>query len=132
MGFDEFLGEVQDRAKLDSAEAALRCTRATFETLAERLAGGEPENIAAQLPVPLAAFLYRKGDGERFSWKEFIHRVSEREGVDGPAAAYHARVVFEVLKEAISPGEFEDMKAQLPDEFEALLESGSTGRMGTA
>jgi uncharacterized protein (DUF2267 family) len=132
MRFDEFVGEVQNRARLSSADDALRCTRATLETLGERLAGGQPESLGSQLPESLAEYLASGGRGERFSPQEFIARVSKRENVDGSRAAYHARVVFEVLREAVSPGEFNDLEAQLPDEYDPLLDSGSEGRMGTA
>jgi len=132
MNYSEFLGQVQNRARLSSTAEALLCTRATFETLCERLAGGEPKDIASQLPVELAGLLCEEGKGERFSRREFIERIGTREGVDPETAAYHARVVFEVLREAVSPGEFEDIRAQLPEDFDGLLESGSLGKMGTA
>lgn len=38
-------------------------------------------------------------------------------------------MVIEVLGEAISPGEMNDIRAQLPEEFAPLFEAGSTGRM---
>ncbi len=50
MKHDEFIGQMQYRARLSSRGAAERATRATLETLAERLAGGEARDLAAQLP----------------------------------------------------------------------------------
>ena len=38
--YDEFIGQVQHRAQLGSHAEAERATRATLETLAERLVGG--------------------------------------------------------------------------------------------
>jgi uncharacterized protein (DUF2267 family) len=52
MKHDAFIGQVQHHARLDSRGAAERATRATLETLAERLAGGEANDLAAQLPLP--------------------------------------------------------------------------------
>lgn len=50
MDHDEFIGQVQHRARLSSRGDAQTAVRATLETLAERLAGGEPSDLAAQLP----------------------------------------------------------------------------------
>jgi len=51
--YDEFLGQVQNRAQLRSRGAAERVTCATLQTLGERLAGGEAKDFAFQFPVPL-------------------------------------------------------------------------------
>ncbi|SRR6266851_4822569 len=134
MKHDEFIGQVQHRARLSSRGAAERATRATLETLAERLAGGEAKDLAAQLPPELAEHL-RGGwsaMGERFSLDEFFRRVSQREGADLPDAVFHARAVIEVLSEAVSQGEMDDVRAQLPAEFNRLFEAGSAGQMPAA
>ncbi len=134
MKHDEFIGQVQHRARLSSRGAAERATRATLEILAERLAGGEAKDLAAQLPPELAEHL-RGGwsaMGERFSLEEFFRRVSQREGVDLPEAVFHARAVIEVLSEAVSQGEMDDVRAQLPAEFNRLFEAGSAGQMPAA
>ena len=57
MKYDEFIGQVRHRARLSSHAEAERATRATLETLAERLAGGEAHDLAAQLPPELARSL---------------------------------------------------------------------------
>lgn len=131
MQHDEFIGQVQNRARLSSRGDAELATRATLETLAERLAGGEPFNAAAQLPRGIAEYLRHEyaGSGERFSLDEFFRRVSQRESVGLPDAVHHARVVIEVLSEAISSGEINDIRSQLPSEFDPLFEAGSQGRM---
>ena len=134
MKHDEFIGQVQHRARLSSRGAAERATRATLETLAERLAGGEAKDLAAQLPLEIAEHLRGQWSalGERFSLDEFFRRVSLREGIDLSDAVFHARAVIEVLSEAVSRGEMDDVRAQLPTEFDRLFESGSTGHMPEA
>jgi uncharacterized protein (DUF2267 family) len=134
MKHDEFIGQVQHHARLSSRGAAERATRATLETLAERLVGGEAKDLAAQLPQEIGIHLLGEwsATGERFSLDEFFRRVSLREGVDLPAAVFHARAVIEVLSEAVSQGEIDDVRAQLPAEFDRLFESGSTGHMPEA
>jgi uncharacterized protein (DUF2267 family) len=128
--FREFLGQVQSRAGLDSLDAALAATRATLETLSERLSGNEPDNLAAQLPEELARYLRQEKRGQRFSADEFFQRVSQRSGADLPFAVFQARVVVEVLGEAVSKGEIDDVRSQLPEDYQRIFESGSHGRMG--
>jgi uncharacterized protein (DUF2267 family) len=124
MQHDQFIGQVQHRAQLSSRGDAERAVRATLETLAERLTGGEAKDLAAQLPRELGEHLRRAtfDSSLHLSLREFYRRVAEREGVDVAKAAYHARVVVEVLGEAVSLGEMRDVRAQLPAEFDPLFE----------
>jgi uncharacterized protein (DUF2267 family) len=126
MKHDEFIGQVQHHARLASRGDAEVATRATLETLAERLAGGEANDLASQLPRGIAEYLRTgfAGEGMRFPVAEFFRRVGEREGVDLPKAMYHARAVIAVLYEAVSPGEMADIRAQLPAEYARLFEPG--------
>src|SRR5690348_1273489 len=107
MKYDEFIKHVQSVAQLDSREEAERATRATLETLAERIVGDEANNLAAQMPQELGEYLRgREGQvGEHFSLTEFYERVSRREGVEPTAVPHHVRAVFSVINAAVSPGE---------------------------
>ena len=129
MRYDEFIGQVQHRAVLGSHAEAERATRATLETLAERLAGGEARDLAAQLPPELAHFLQPPdaGIGTKLTLDEFFELVSEREGVDLPDATFHARVVIGVLTEAVSQGEIQDVRVQLPAAFAQLFNVANEG-----
>ncbi len=134
MTHDEFIGQVQARARLASRGEAERATRATLETLAERITDGAADNLAAQLPMEIGEHLRRRvtvgsPTGNPFGLDEFFDRVTERESVDAPAAAYHARVVLEVVNEATTGGLINKIREQLPDEFSPLFESGSTGSL---
>ncbi len=134
MKYDEFIKEVQDRGHMDSREEAEKATRATLEALAERLAGGEPHDLASQLPPELAQYLrYEKEETSNpLSLDEFFERVNERDpGVDLPRAAYHARVVVDVLEDAVTQGVMEHVRSQLPEEYGPLFEAGSQGEMDT-
>jgi uncharacterized protein (DUF2267 family) len=132
--YDEFIKEVQDRGHMESREEARRATRATLETLAERLAGGEPQDLASQLPPELAEYMRYEGEetGNPFSLDEFFEKVNERDpGTDLPKAAYHARVVVEVLRDAVSQGVIEHVRSQLRDEYDPLFQGSSQGEMST-
>jgi uncharacterized protein (DUF2267 family) len=135
MNYDHFVGQVQHRARLGSLGDAVGAIRGTLETLGERLSGGEAKDLAAQLPREIGYYLFRGAipfGGERFHYREFVERVANRERVDPPLAAYHSRVVMEVVGEAVSGGEIDDVADQLPADFAPLFagSSGSIRRLG--
>ena len=129
MKFDDFTGKVQNKAKLATKDEALSAIRATLETLAERTAGDEAKNLAAQLPEEIGRFLKGSQIVERFSLADFFDRVTEKEGVDKPVAVFHARAVIDVLQEAVSAGEITNLRSQLPDEWDPLFEMGAEGNL---
>lgn len=129
MQYEEIVGEVQNRAQLPSRGDAVRALQATLETLAERIHPGEAEDLAAQLPPELGKFLRDIDTTERFPVDEFFLRVAAKETADLPDAAFHARAVIDVLQEAVTTGEMEDVRAQLPDNYKPLFEAGSEGEM---
>ncbi len=119
--YDEFVKRVSEIAELGSREEAERAIKATFETLRERLAGNEPNNLAAQIPDELAAPLRGEGGRDNFSLDEFYRRVGEKEGVGQDEAIRHARAVALVLQEAVTTGEMDDIRDQLKPEYAELF-----------
>jgi len=129
MDYDEFVGEVHHRAQFASSGEAVRAIRATLQTLGERLFGNEADHLAAQLPEEIGTYLTMEEQKEAFPLDEFFQRVSDREEVDLPDATYHARVVIEVIEEAVTGNELDDVRAQLPAGYAPLFEAGSEGDM---
>lgn len=131
MKYDEFISQVCKRANIDSREAAERVVAATLETLGQRLAGGEPKDLASQLPPEIAKFLQQSdaGSGETFSMDEFFWRVSQREGVDLTEATFHARVILALLSESVTMGEIQNVQAQLPTDFAKLFDVQNEGSL---
>lgn len=129
MQHDEFIGQVQARARLSSRGEAETVTRAVLEALAARLAGGQPENLGGQLPPEIARHLEVDGEAEKLSLEEFFDHVGRECGSARPDAVHHSRVVLEVLAEAVGEGETGKVRQQLPEEFAPLFTSGSEGRM---
>jgi uncharacterized protein (DUF2267 family) len=119
---EEFLARVADRATVDR-DAAQAATEAVLATLAERIAGGEVDDLAAQLSDELRQALERARtrNAERMSLDEFVQRVAEREGVSREQAQEHVRAVFQTLREAVTGDEWADMTAELPDEYMPVL-----------
>jgi uncharacterized protein (DUF2267 family) len=127
MKYEEFIEQVQKRAHLASKSEAENATRAALETLAECISKEERYDAAAQLPKGLAMYLKHPflGSGKQpapsskgnVSLDEFFQRTSVREDVPLATARKHAQAVMSVLSDALSKGEFEDIRAQLPIEF---------------
>jgi uncharacterized protein (DUF2267 family) len=128
---EAFVGQVQNRAHLASQGAALLAIRATLVTLAERVGKEEAENLAAELPQEIGAYL-READidsPERFNAREFNLRVCRRDGADMSDAGNRVRVVLGVLRELVSSGEANHLMAILPPDIERLFWAASHARM---
>jgi uncharacterized protein (DUF2267 family) len=121
---DEFIRRIAQRAGVDE-ESAHRVAEAVLKTLAERIDGGEVDDLVFRLPVALHAPL-RQGKAEgsgvakRMSLPDFLARIRDREGMPVELAHAHARAVFLTLREAIGDDEFFDVTVQLPDEYSEL------------
>jgi uncharacterized protein (DUF2267 family) len=120
---EQFMTTVQQGASIPRDEAE-RATRATLQTLGERIARGEAGDLAGQLPPEVAPWVATDGDAEGFDVDEFLRRVADREGVDVPAAEPHARAVFDALGRLISDQELADLMAELPKDYTPLLPEG--------
>ncbi len=120
MKYDEFLDQVQKLAGLDRA-AAERVTTAVIETLGERLDRREREPLEAQLPRELKQALNRFPETRQYQVDEFFDRVAERAEIGVRNAMAQTRVVFDVMKEAVTPGDWSKMLIEMPDDYRVLL-----------
>ncbi|SCL28003.1 Uncharacterized conserved protein, DUF2267 family [Micromonospora rhizosphaerae] len=124
MNYDTFVDQVAQRTRT-SSERAVELTRATLETLSERLTGGEVLDLAAQLPKPLQLVLKPSPGTEaadRFGAAEFVARVGQRARLDENGARDAVRAVFTTLREAVSGGEFDDLVVQMPRDYREMVE----------
>jgi uncharacterized protein (DUF2267 family) len=132
--FDQFVELVRQRADvkasrrldgmpLTDTEMATILSRSTLQVLAQRISGGEARDIARQLPPDLDEALRPEHEqAEPFDLEVFVQRVADRALVEFDAARAGVRAVFQTLREAITGDEFEDVLAQLPREYTALLD----------
>ena len=123
---ERFLRRVYERAPVRDETAARRAAEAVLETLGERIAAGEVEDLLARLPVELHAPLRRGarnsgGKAEQMTLTEFLERIADREGVTLDEARDHARAVFLALRELAGDDEFFDVVAELPSEYVETL-----------
>lgn len=120
---DEFIEEVERRTGAASPEEARRIVEATLGTLGDRLGGGESRALASQLPRSLGDVLqaHVSEAAERFDLEGFFERVAERAGLDPARGEPATRAVIEVLEQAVSAGEIDDVRAALPAELHVLF-----------
>jgi uncharacterized protein (DUF2267 family) len=121
----QFFEAVMNRTGLDR-EGARAATYAVLETLAERVAGGEVDDLVMRLPLELhpplkAGRAASGGKATRMSREDFVARVAEREGVDRDTARDHTRAVFAVLRETLPDKEFHDLDSQLGSDYDVFL-----------
>lgn len=122
MDYESFLGEVKDRAELDTTEEADKVTRATLETLGERLPDEDQNRLAAHLPEKIAASVNAPEGQEIFPLHEFYERVQKREGVATEEAVRHARAVAATLQAAGPAGTVvHDLKERLQPNYQELF-----------
>jgi len=117
MKFDEFTGEVQHRLELPGTGETVRAIRATLLTLGQRLPEGNAEDLAASLPMEIKWYLTGAvhEHGQRFDWQKFVSRVSEIEETDPADAAYHARVIVDLVQTLVPESDFQQLRDSLPE-----------------
>jgi uncharacterized protein (DUF2267 family) len=120
-----FYKRVARRERLEREEA-WRATEAVLETLAERIAKGEVEDLLERLPLELRVPLKRGieqsgGKATKMSLEDFIDRVAVRAGVDHDLARDYARGVLATLREVVGEKEFVDIGSELPREYLTAL-----------
>lgn len=121
MLYEEFIKKVQDYAGLDNTDTAALVTRATLETISERLPRTHREHLAAQLPDELKQYLPRRPHMEYLLLEEFYRRVASRSDTSYQNGVKYAMAVARVLSEAVAPGELDDILSGLPDEYNELF-----------
>lgn len=122
---EEFLDAVAQRMGGDR-DRARRATESVLETLAERISGGEADDLAAFLPEELHRPIevgkgLSRGMARPLSLDDFLQRIANREGVEVQAAREDARAVFGVLREYLSEKELADLFAEVPDTYSVII-----------
>jgi uncharacterized protein (DUF2267 family) len=121
---DTFIAKVAEHATI-SEEAARRVAAGVFETLAERISGGEVDDLEALLPRELRDPLERGkahsgGHASRMSLDDFLERVGRRLGVTPLEARRAVEAVFATMRETLPHDEFADVIAELPYEYASV------------
>jgi uncharacterized protein (DUF2267 family) len=125
----EFYDRVEERAEFESEGEALAITHATLEAFSERISEGQARDLTEELPRPIAESLtHHHGNPAELSLAEFVERIGAHDEVDATLDERDGRIaaVLGTLAEATEG--FDDLRTQLPSEFEELVDSGGTER----
>jgi uncharacterized protein (DUF2267 family) len=120
----QLYSRVSVEADIDSLSEARRATAAVLQALRDRLTPQEAEHAVAQLPRELKR-LWAGGPAPlhrpvRLHRRQFLERVRlDGELCSLTQAAQVTDAVFAGLKEQLSPGEADDIVAQLPRDLKA-------------
>ena len=122
-----FYRRVIDETGQTNREAAKRGATAVLQALRDRLTPEEAEQAAAQLPRELKE-VWRAGDSAdrkpiKMHRKEFYERVRREAELRNIREARSVTIgVFAALKAQRSPGEADDILAQLPRDLKEVWE----------
>jgi uncharacterized protein (DUF2267 family) len=131
MKTEAFYRMVQEALAEQHREEVERGTAAVFHALRDRLTREEAAQVAAQLPMPLKAVWFAGECAGRRPIKldraAFYTRVMREARLASIRdARWMTLAVFAALKEQLSPGEADDVLAQLPEDLkEVWLEAGT-------
>lgn len=122
MQAEEFVERVHLRVPEGDEETARKAIDVTLHALGGILPPEEARNLAAQLPSGVADATALTADQPGPSDPpELYDRVAARLGTEPPLAAAYAAAVVDVVRKAISDGEFRDVTMELPAEFDELV-----------
>lgn len=122
MDYDEFVNQAQNRLEHPSKGPTVRSIRAVLTVLGERLHPSEAKDLASCLPMEIDRFLTEADSGQRFDYQECVERVSDIEESDPPDAAYHVQQIVDLMSETVPPGELDDVRNSLPEDFDDMFE----------
>lgn len=122
-----FYRRVIDETGERDREAVKHGTAAVLHALRDRLLPTEAAQAAAQLPRELRA-VWSAGDVKgrapiKMHRRQFYERVMREAGLESSREARFLTIaVFTALKEQLSPGEADDVQAQLPRDLKEVWE----------
>lgn len=124
MKAEAFYRMVMDGMGDEDRPGAVRATAAVFQALRDRLTVREAEQLCAQLPMPLKP-VWTAGERadrhpDKMHREEFFRRVATEARLSLGEARLATLAVFSALTVQVSPGEADDVMAQLPRDLKEL------------
>jgi|SRR5215472_14650110 len=105
MSRSDWIRAFSERAGIDDRREAERSARNVARELGGCLTWREAQNLADQLPEPLASAVREGSFGTamaRFSARAFVARIAERDGVGPDEARRRATALLALLREELS------------------------------
>ncbi|WP_346289499.1 DUF2267 domain-containing protein [Sphaerothrix gracilis] len=127
MKYSEFLDKTQAASQFSSAKETENFIQAAFEVLSNRIYGNEAKDLASQLPEEIGQYLrgHEDENGTYMELQTFYSRVAERAGLSPQAVPQKLRGLFSAIQLAVTPGQFDHLKVNLPEEYADLFPAQS-------
>ncbi|HLE43274.1 MAG TPA: DUF2267 domain-containing protein [Methylomirabilota bacterium] len=124
MKAEEFYARVHELGGLESRKEGKRWSIATLGALWHLLPNAETRrHFASQLPRALKSALLDEPPRALLMDRDaFVQHVGAALGVHAPDGARALRIVYQVLREALSPGQIDELEAHIPKDVAALLQ----------
>jgi uncharacterized protein (DUF2267 family) len=120
MQYRELVKRVQNYSGFSDVESE-QALRLFVNKLSSRLNEEEREDFASELPEDLDAVALEPETTETGNVTDFIRQFCEAEDIEEGRAKKQIYATWLALKEAISPGEIRDIRAQLPNDLAVML-----------
>jgi uncharacterized protein (DUF2267 family)/predicted transcriptional regulator len=123
--YGRMLNQLRANAELETSERAETALVTVLESLVRRLTPGEAKDLISQLPSLLHARLrvLPPGPDRQVTRQSIEANLRERLDVDHSCAVQLLEVVGDTITQAVSPGQIEDVKGQLPEDMRGILSS---------
>lgn len=133
MQYNDFIHEAKAKLNLNTADEVLNVARAFLHTLTEHMAGNAADNLAAQLPAPLADIIHeispdQRDQGQRFKLVEFYERVADKAGIDAETGKRYTHDFMTIFGKMITRGEFDKIEKTLSDDYAPLFANIETAQ----
>lgn len=116
------MSDLRAEAKLETGEQAEVALDAALPLLVRRLIPGEAEDLAAQLPSLLRERLpLPDGPDKRVTRESIEAELVRRLDVAPERASQILRAIGATLARSVSPGQIEEVRAQLPEDLRAVF-----------
>jgi uncharacterized protein (DUF2267 family) len=120
MKYRELIKKVQSYSGFSDAESQ-DALEMMVESLAVHLTEGERKDFASQLPQQLKDMALSVYATEKNSKEDLVDQFMEYEHIDESRAKKQIHATWKALKDALSKGEIEHIRSQLPNRTVAFL-----------
>lgn len=116
MTYKELIRRVQDYSGFSDRESE-DSLRLIVETLSSRLEEDGRENFASQLPQELESVALGPQETDTFTSSDMYEELSQLENIDRSHVKRQLMAVWEALKDALSAGQLNELRSQLPKDM---------------
>ena len=120
MNYRHMIKTLQNYSGFNDSESE-DALRLVVETIAGRLTEGERHDFASQLPSELTDLALAAEHSEIDSPENLYEEIAELEDISRDHAKKQVHAVWETLKDSLTSGEIDHIRAQLPGQLVAEL-----------